>query len=145
MTMAADGKTTTYIGDPAGNLVTSVMPTTETENRTYRAGRITAVTAPNTESVIRADAQLDRVAQTAASHDCSAADINQIYSHLFVESHQLDAGMLRFDANPRIARAWNASRMENRIPAVLTCSRMNCTSRTGCVSTATRTTAVPVR
>ncbi|MEU7047846.1 hypothetical protein [Streptomyces eurythermus] len=68
MTMAVDGKTATYIGDPAGNLVTSAMPTTETENRTYdRAGRITAVTASDTETAIRADAQLDRVAQTAAS------------------------------------------------------------------------------
>nr|WP_272918919.1 RHS repeat-associated core domain-containing protein [Streptomyces sp. YIM 132580] len=62
--------------------------------------------ADHAYDAIRADAQLDRVAQTAASHGYSAADINQIYNHLFVESHQLDAGMLRFDANPRIARAW---------------------------------------
>jgi hypothetical protein len=84
-------------------LVTSALPNTETENRTYdRAGRITAVTAPNTETAIRADAQLDRVAQTAASHGYS------------VESHQLGAGMLRFDANPRIARAWE--RLQNGNP-----------------------------
>ncbi|MET8411768.1 hypothetical protein ABZV34_27350 [Streptomyces sp. NPDC005195] len=66
------------------------------------------------EAAFRADAQLDRVAQTAASHGYSAADINQIYNHLFVESHQLDAGMLRFDANPRIARAWE--RLQNGNP-----------------------------
>ncbi|MER8098204.1 RHS repeat-associated core domain-containing protein [Streptomyces goshikiensis] len=101
--------------------------------------------ADHAYDAIRADAQLDRVAQTAASHGYSAADINQIYNHLYIESHQLDAGMLRFDANPRIARAWNASRTEIRIPAISICSRMNCTSRTGCVSTATRTIAAPIR
>lgn len=40
--------------------------------------------------------------------------INQIYNHLFIESHQLDAGMMRFDANPRIARAWE--RLQNGNP-----------------------------
>ncbi|MGW1604563.1 DUF6531 domain-containing protein [Streptomyces eurythermus] len=70
--------------------------------------------ADHAYDAIRADAQLDRVAQTAASHGYSAADINQIYNHLFVESHQLDAGMLRFDANPRIARAWE--RLQNGNP-----------------------------
>ncbi|WP_254396335.1 hypothetical protein [Streptomyces sp. AC512_CC834] len=44
-------------------------------------------------NAIRADAQLDRVAQTAASSGCSAADVNQIYNHLFIETHQLDVGM----------------------------------------------------
>ncbi|MFE7929815.1 DUF6531 domain-containing protein [Streptomyces sp. NPDC057456] len=70
--------------------------------------------ADHAYDAIRADAQLGRVAQTAASHGYSAADINQIYNHLFVESHQLDAGMLRFDANPRIARAWE--RLQNGNP-----------------------------
>ncbi|MGC4949270.1 hypothetical protein ACLQ2N_24120 [Streptomyces sp. DT224] len=54
------------------------------------------------------------MARTAASHGYSAADINQIYNHLFIETHQLDAGMLRFDANPRIARAWE--RLQNGNP-----------------------------
>ncbi|MYY06561.1 RHS repeat protein [Streptomyces sp. SID4913] len=70
--------------------------------------------ADHAYDAIRADAQLGRVAQTAASHGYSAADINQIYNHLFTESHQLDAGMLRFDANPRIARAWE--RLQNGNP-----------------------------
>ncbi|MFI9182074.1 DUF6531 domain-containing protein [Streptomyces goshikiensis] len=70
--------------------------------------------ADHAYDAIRADAQLDRVAQTAASHGYSAADINQIYNHLYIESHQLDAGMLRFDANPRIARAWE--RLQNGNP-----------------------------
>lgn len=70
--------------------------------------------ADHAYDAIRADAQLDRVAQTAASHGYSAADINQIYNHLFIEAHQLDAGMLRFDANPRIARAWE--RLQNGNP-----------------------------
>jgi RHS repeat-associated protein len=70
--------------------------------------------ADHAYDAIRADAQLDRVAQTAASHGYSAADIDQIYNHLFIETHQLDAGMLRFDANPRIARAWE--RLQNGNP-----------------------------
>ncbi|MEU9711087.1 DUF6531 domain-containing protein [Streptomyces sp. NPDC047967] len=70
--------------------------------------------ADHAYNAIRSDAQLDRVAQTAASHGYSAADIKTIYNHLFVESHQLDAGMLRFDANPRIARAWE--RLQNGNP-----------------------------
>ncbi len=70
--------------------------------------------ADHAYDAIRANAQLDRVAQTAASRGYSAADINQIYNHLFVELHQLDAGMLRFDANPRIARAWE--RLQNGNP-----------------------------
>ncbi|MFJ9328978.1 RHS repeat-associated core domain-containing protein [Streptomyces sp. NPDC101223] len=39
----------------------------------------------------------------------------------------------------------NTSRTEIRIPAISICSRVNCTSRTGCVSTATRTIAAPIR
>ncbi|WP_428933674.1 hypothetical protein [Streptomyces sp. ACT015] len=70
--------------------------------------------ADHAYGAIRADAQLDRMAQTAASHGYSAADINQIYNRLFIERHQLDAGMLRFDANPRIARAWE--RLQNHNP-----------------------------
>ncbi|MFF8438146.1 hypothetical protein [Streptomyces bacillaris] len=70
--------------------------------------------ADHAYDAIRANAQLDRVAQTAASRGYSAADINQIYNHLFVELHQLDAGMLRFDTNPRIARAWE--RLQNGNP-----------------------------
>ncbi|MFE7612307.1 DUF6531 domain-containing protein [Streptomyces celluloflavus] len=73
--------------------------------------------ADHAYDAIRADAQLDKVAQAAASHGYSAADINQIYNHLFVESHQLDAGMLRFDANPRIARAWERLQNENPHPS----------------------------
>ncbi len=70
--------------------------------------------ADHAYDAIRTNAQLDRVAQTAASRGYSAADINQIYNHLFVELHQLDAGMLRFDANPRIAKAWE--RLQNGNP-----------------------------
>ncbi|MEV4920930.1 DUF6531 domain-containing protein [Streptomyces tirandamycinicus] len=45
-TMTADGKTTTYTFDPAGNLTRSALPNTETEDRAYdRAGRLTAVTS----------------------------------------------------------------------------------------------------
>ncbi|MFF9623794.1 DUF6531 domain-containing protein [Streptomyces griseosporeus] len=73
--------------------------------------------ADHAYDAIRADAQLDRVAQTAASHGYSAADINQIYNHLFVEAHQLDAGMMRFDANPRIARAWERLQDGNPHPS----------------------------
>ncbi|MFE3470318.1 RHS repeat domain-containing protein [Streptomyces bacillaris] len=101
--------------------------------------------ADHAYDAIRTNAQLDRVAQTAASRGYSAADINQIYNHLFVELHQLDAGMLRFDAYPRITGPGNASRTEIRTPAISICSRMNCTSRTGCVSTATRTIAAPTK
>ncbi|MEU9353166.1 hypothetical protein AB0D65_19730 [Streptomyces griseoloalbus] len=68
-------------------------------------------------NAIRADAQLDRVAQTATSHGYSAADINHIHNLLFVESHQLDAGMLRFDANSRIARNWERLRNGNPHPS----------------------------
>jgi RHS repeat-associated protein len=73
--------------------------------------------ADHAYDAIRADAQLDRVAQTAASHGYSAADINQIYHHLFIEVHQLDAGMMRFDANPRIARAWERLQDGNPHPS----------------------------
>ena len=47
--------------------------------------------------------------QTAAPHGFAASDIDQIFNHLFAEKHELDAGMMRFDANPRIARAWERS------------------------------------
>ncbi|MGJ5894679.1 hypothetical protein ACSCBZ_22380 [Streptomyces niveiscabiei] len=73
--------------------------------------------ADHAYAAIRADSQLDRVAQTAASHGYSKTDINQIYNHLFIESHELDAGMLRFDANPRIAGCASTA---IRIIAVLT-------------------------
>ncbi|MFH8290293.1 DUF6531 domain-containing protein [Streptomyces sp. NPDC018059] len=73
--------------------------------------------ADHAYNAIRADAQLDRVAQSAASHGYSAADINQIYRHLFIETHQLDAGMMRFDANPRIARAWERLQDGNPHPS----------------------------
>lgn len=68
-------------------------------------------------NAIRADAQLDRVAQSAASHGYSAADINQICWHLFIETHQLDAGVMRFDANPRIVRAWERLQHGNPHPS----------------------------
>jgi hypothetical protein len=54
------------------------------------------------------------VAQTAALHGFSSSDIEQIYNHLFNEEHELDAGIARFDANPRIARAWE--RLQNGVP-----------------------------
>lgn len=45
-TMLADGKTTRYTWNPAGNLTKSALPNTETEDRAYdRAGRLTAVTS----------------------------------------------------------------------------------------------------
>ncbi|MCZ9340899.1 hypothetical protein NGM37_24365, partial [Streptomyces sp. TRM76130] len=70
--------------------------------------------ADHAYDAIRADPQLDEVAHTAAPHGYSADDISQIYNHLFIEEHELDAGMMRFDANPRIARAWE--RLQNGTP-----------------------------
>lgn len=60
---------------------------------------------------IRSDPQLDQVTQTAEPHGFSRQDIEQIHNHLFIEEHELDAGFMRFDANPRIARAWE--RLQN--------------------------------
>ncbi|MFI9272632.1 RHS repeat domain-containing protein [Kitasatospora sp. NPDC052896] len=63
---------------------------------------------------IRSDPQLESVTQTAAPHGFSSSDIEQIYSHLFIEEHELDNGLMRFDANPRIARAWE--RLQDGVP-----------------------------
>ncbi|MEU1535670.1 hypothetical protein [Streptomyces fagopyri] len=52
--------------------------------------------------------------QTAAPYSLSTSDIDQIFNHLFVEEQQLDDGMRRFDANPRIARAWE--RLQDGVP-----------------------------
>ncbi|MEU3176521.1 putative T7SS-secreted protein [Streptomyces sp. NPDC007000] len=60
--------------------------------------------------VIRSSDDVDNVAKTAAGHGFSRSEIEQIKSHLFHEEHLLDsygdAYMARFDANPRIAEAW---------------------------------------
>ncbi|MFF1309026.1 FG-GAP-like repeat-containing protein [Streptomyces sp. NPDC058307] len=70
--------------------------------------------ADHAYNAIRSDPQLGAVKQTAGPHGFSASDIDQIFNHLFVEKHQLDAGMMRFDANPRIARAWE--RLQDGVP-----------------------------
>lgn len=63
---------------------------------------------------IRSDPQLEAVMQTAGPHGFSPDDIAQIHDHLFIKEHELDAGTMRFDANPRIARAWE--RLQNGAP-----------------------------
>jgi hypothetical protein len=67
---------------------------------------------------IRADPQLDKVAATAAEHGFSAADIQQIFKHVFVDEHELDMFgenlVARFDANPHMAEAW--MRLQDGIP-----------------------------
>lgn len=55
---------------------------------------------------IRADPQLGAVSESASTYGFSSEDIDQIYNHLFTEPHELDDGTRLFDANPRIARAW---------------------------------------
>jgi YD repeat-containing protein len=62
-------------------------------------------------------------------------------------SKRISSTRERFDSTPIRGSPGpgNASRTEIRIPAISICSRMNCTSRTGCVSTATRTVAAPIR
>ncbi|WP_369261221.1 putative T7SS-secreted protein [Streptomyces sp. R35] len=67
---------------------------------------------------IRSTDDIDNVAATAAEHGFSRSDVEQIKNHLFHEEHLLDsygdAYMARFDANPRIAEAWQ--RLNNGNP-----------------------------
>lgn len=68
--------------------------------------------------VIRSSDDIDNVARNAADHGFSRSEIEQIKNHLFHEEHLLDsygdAYMARFDANPRIAEAWQ--RLNNGSP-----------------------------
>lgn len=66
---------------------------------------------------IRADPQLDAVYETASAHGFSSADVEQIYKHVFTESHELDDGVRQFDANPRMARAWERLQDGNPHPS----------------------------
>ncbi|CAL9545362.1 hypothetical protein SUDANB174_04298 [Streptomyces sp. enrichment culture] len=71
--------------------------------------------------VIRSTDDIDNVARTAAEHGFSRSQIEQIKKHLFHEEHLLDsygdAYMARFDANPRIAEAWQRLGNGNPHPA----------------------------
>ncbi|GAA0591641.1 hypothetical protein GCM10010174_03370 [Kutzneria viridogrisea] len=63
---------------------------------------------------IRTDSGVEEVARTALQEGFSVRDIEQIHSHLFLEEHRLDmygeSTVGRFDANPRIAEAWERLR-----------------------------------
>ena len=67
---------------------------------------------------IRTSSGIDEVARTAAAAGFSQQDIEQIYSHLFVEEHVLDrygeSAISRFDEDPSIAEAW--MRLEDGSP-----------------------------
>ena len=67
------------------------------------------------------DDELPGVAATARDHGFSTEDINQIKNHVFREEHQLDLYgddiVGRFDANPRMAEAWQRLADGNPHPA----------------------------
>jgi hypothetical protein len=69
-------------------------------------------------NAIRTDPQLDKVVATTAEHGFSAADIQQIYKHVFLDAHELDmfgeSTVARFDANPHMAEAW--MRLQDGVP-----------------------------
>ncbi|MEU6286693.1 putative T7SS-secreted protein [Streptomyces sp. NPDC046988] len=71
--------------------------------------------------VIRGSDDIDNIARTAADHGFSRSEVEQIKNHLFHEEHLLDsygdAFTARFDANPRIAEAWQRLDSGNPHPA----------------------------
>ncbi|MEV0769364.1 hypothetical protein [Nocardia salmonicida] len=62
------------------------------------------------DSIRRNGSDIDDIARNTENHGLSRADIEQIKNHVFNEEHLLDsydAGTMgRFDANPRMAEAW---------------------------------------
>lgn len=62
------------------------------------------------DSIRRSDDDIDQIAGNVQQHGLSTDDIRQIKNHVFNEEHLLDryppGEMRRFDANPRMAEAW---------------------------------------
>jgi hypothetical protein len=59
------------------------------------------------EQMRRSGGSVDEIAENTG---LSRGAVDRAYRHLFLDSHQLDDGLRRFDADPEIVNAWNRMR-----------------------------------
>lgn len=66
------------------------------------------------EQMRRTGGGVDEIAQNTG---LSRGAVDRAYRHLFLDQHQLDDGLRRFDADPEIVNAWNRMRNGNHTSA----------------------------